>query len=140
MSFQKLNSDNLLIRNLYVEVCAIQCFRSHIRQSSTLYQVTNAIGICERKKNQQEILERTLKEAIRIKYYKFSEIVMVRSGTTFPLIFQNVINVGIRRAQQSDKGKGQELSDGNKGGKILLKLPRANPSVPISLQWIWSPV
>lgn len=57
-----------------------------------------------------------MKEAIRIKYYKFSEIVMVRSGTTFPLIFffflQNAVNVEIGRGQQSDKGKGQELRDG----------------------------
>lgn len=52
-----------------------------------IVQALNAIGIDERKRNQWEILGEALKETVKRTYCKFSGIVMVRSRTTFPLIF-----------------------------------------------------
>lgn len=76
MSFQNVKCDKLLIvRNLYVEACAMQHFRSYIRQcSNSLVQTINATGINERKRNQWEILGEALREAARLKYCKFSGI------------------------------------------------------------------
>lgn len=52
-----------------------------------LVQAIDATGSCERKKIQWEPLEETWKEAVKIQYYTFSGIIMVRSGTTSPLVF-----------------------------------------------------
>lgn len=70
MSFQKLKSNKLfIISNLYVEVCASKDFRSYIRQcSSNLVQAISVLGLDERKRNQWEILEEALEEAVKLRY------------------------------------------------------------------------
>lgn len=50
-------------------------------------QALKAIGIDERKTKQWEIFGEALKKTVNLTYCKFSGIVMVRSRTTFPLIF-----------------------------------------------------
>lgn len=92
--FSKNEIERQLIRNVYIEKCAMEHFKMYTRQcSSSLVQGMSATGVDESKKNWWEILEKALREAGRLSYCKFSGTFTVRNGTTFFLflIFQNCV-------------------------------------------------